>query len=954
MSDLDAILARARAPGPLSERRHFTLSRAQAIEKLRDFALRRPGQAVLELVQGAVFAGATYIAVDTHPDRLVVAWVGTPALEADQLEHLFDYLFADRGTRGQRHLVQLAVAVNAMLRVDRARVRVESGSGAAGDTLRLDLKADGTGVVGRPETTLAGTYVAMERPRPWWRFWDRGVVTEEQVLVEEQCRYTPVPILLNGSAPFGYRASRRIRAFHPGEDVVFDEGPGGRRGSLYLTPHESRVDVVIGGVRVTTLALPELGVVQSSRFGGGVPHCVSGVICDDDLRKTADQSDVVRDDRFAALLEALRDPTTELARRQVPRWACPLPRPHPTGPGPDDDALPVRLEQLAPRPPISLDTVASWAVEVPLFWVEPADARTAPVRTAADPLRLPLPVFVLTRAQATRLEATLGRPVAHLADAAAVDLAVRVAAGAHGLTRLDPGSVDRAGRSWSGQLGPRFTGTGLTAQAGLPVLVRADRRTLAIHVAHLDAPGLVAEVSAPVPDVVSPDTLRTQVLHHLAAPALADPELPRALRIHLLAAVVRVEPSAAGVLKLGLPSGWGLPDLPLDLDELAAAVSAGGRLCVPDADLAALAPLADVVGGGTIGTTPHGQPRVGVHRRDAAWEPAAAFDPSVPGVWVWSGPPTAGATIHPDAPFLTGHHLPDGELASAAAALLPALDAAAVRSAVSPDLAAQAREALARRLDRSDWSRIDDPRPLRIHGGPRTGPGPHRTLSWSLARAAGRLGELALPAWVDTASISGGWLVHVELPGGWLAIPRDRSPAELAPRVLVDTGLDRTWVSTRTLLPCVGVLRQAEWSDATLWPALVAVWLALLDTPTSPAAAAWVALAQHAVPPHSLLGARLAAWSAGQPKAAGSGDRAAAAVGALDRVERQEADPERLLAGQRRVLRALLGERSGRVTAPSAEAETSAEGRVREPEAPHPPPPPGPRTTAEPPTDGEH
>ena len=83
-------------------------------------------QAQLELVQAAVFAGATYIAIDTHPDRLVVAWVGTPPLLEDQLEHLLDYLFADTANPGQRHLVQVAIAVNAMLRDEGGRVRIDA------------------------------------------------------------------------------------------------------------------------------------------------------------------------------------------------------------------------------------------------------------------------------------------------------------------------------------------------------------------------------------------------------------------------------------------------------------------------------------------------------------------------------------------------------------------------------------------------------------------------------------------------------------------------------------------------------------------------------------------------------------------------------------------------------------------------------------------------------------
>ena len=188
MSDLDQILARARDPGAFVERRRFSLNRAQAIEKLRAFSLRRPGQAVLELVQAAVHAGATYIAVDTSPDQLVVAWVGTSPIQDAELEHLFDYLFTDRGDRRRRHLVQLAIATNALLRSGGRALRIVSGDGSVGGTVRLDVEPDGSSRLGDPEEGLAGTFVALDRKKPWWSIFGRtaaGGLTEEQVLVEE-------------------------------------------------------------------------------------------------------------------------------------------------------------------------------------------------------------------------------------------------------------------------------------------------------------------------------------------------------------------------------------------------------------------------------------------------------------------------------------------------------------------------------------------------------------------------------------------------------------------------------------------------------------------------------------------------------------------------------------------------------------------------------------------------
>ena len=139
MSQLDDLLARSRSPGKFVERRRFTLSREKAIEKQREFALRHPRQYVLELVQAAVFAGATYIAIDTRPHTMLVAWVGGKPLGGKQVENLLDYLFADRGDPEIRHLVQLAVGVNAILQRRPRTLRIESGDGDS--AIRMVIEA---------------------------------------------------------------------------------------------------------------------------------------------------------------------------------------------------------------------------------------------------------------------------------------------------------------------------------------------------------------------------------------------------------------------------------------------------------------------------------------------------------------------------------------------------------------------------------------------------------------------------------------------------------------------------------------------------------------------------------------------------------------------------------------------------------------------------------------------
>ena len=266
MSQLDDLLNRSRAPGTFVERRRFSLSRGKAIEKLREFALRNPRQYVLELVQSAVFSGATYVAIDVDHEHMLLAWVGADPIRPEQLENIFDYLFADRGARPTRHLVQLAIGLNAILQRKPKVLRIESGDGTLYGTTRLDLNKKGEGQIGRPAEPLAGTYILAEFSSSWFKRFQGDSWTPEEGLVESECRYTPVPILLNGRAPFGWKACRNITWFGKDPHLAFDDGD--RRGVLAL-PDSGRsktvpgVQLIVGGVRITTAAIPELGTLPA-------------------------------------------------------------------------------------------------------------------------------------------------------------------------------------------------------------------------------------------------------------------------------------------------------------------------------------------------------------------------------------------------------------------------------------------------------------------------------------------------------------------------------------------------------------------------------------------------------------------------------------------------------------------------------------------------------------------
>jgi len=432
MSQLDDLLARSQSPGEFVERRRFTLSREKAIEKQREFALRHPRQYILELIQAAVFSGATYIAIDVRPQSCLVAWVGGRKIEGRELENLLDYLFADRSDKRHRHLVQMAVGVNAILQRRPRTLRIETGDGE--NAVRMDLDATGKGSVGIPEDAIGGTYLYAEFATGWMARFTTALSgsrqTEEQKLVEVRCLYTPVPILLNGGAPFGYRGSRHIEIFGARNQRHFDSDE--RRGvvAIHSSAHAATgFRLVVGGVWISTLALEEIATRK-----------LVGVICDDRLRKTADHSDIVQDYRYQQMLHAVQPHATALMREiDGPRYKAPKLAPAEVPEETESEGasaiapepLPDVIGMLRPRLPTTVEALQQVRVresgtETPLFYCTP-ETLAELMGEPADPSRFPYRVLVLTAGQVLTLEAMIPDITLHrLSSKADVDFVRRV------------------------------------------------------------------------------------------------------------------------------------------------------------------------------------------------------------------------------------------------------------------------------------------------------------------------------------------------------------------------------------------------------------------------------------------------------------------------------------------------------------------------------------------------
>ena len=630
MSQLDDLLNRSRAPGTFVERRRFSLSRGKAIEKLREFALRNPRQYVLELVQSAVFSGATYVAIDVDHEHMLLAWVGADPIRPEQLENIFDYLFADRGARPTRHLVQLAIGLNAILQRKPKVLRIESGDGTLDGTTRLDLNKKGEGQIGRPAEPLAGTYILAEFSSSWFKRFQGDSWTPEEGLVESECRYTPVPILLNGRAPFGWKACRNITWFGKDPHLAFDDGD--RRGVLAL-PDSGRsktvpgVQLIVGGVRITTAAIPELGTLPAP---GGAARELMGVICDDNLRKTADQSDIVRDGRYAAMLHAVQPTATQLIQQVAGKGYQPPRLPH-LGSARSQTAepLPEPLPQLLPRPTLDLEALQAIHEGSPCFFVTPADA--ADLWAVADPGRFPYPVLVLTPGQVETLDAEAPHIAVHrLNTAADIDFVRRAL---EQRRRQREVRVERPGRDGSDTVvlrlvldGPR-TLWGDPRAGDVAVRVQVGAQTQWCGMVPGGVPGLSVSLEVDSAPDGAAERLGLDVLDDALREAwrllpdrveAIDADAVRRFAIGLLAAHARphFERDGAGQTRLSvhLPLEWGpvadrLLDLPLarthggplTLRRLAALQGTDAALALTDpADLDLLTPLEDRLGLGHL------------------------------------------------------------------------------------------------------------------------------------------------------------------------------------------------------------------------------------------------------------------------------------------------------------------------------------------------------------------
>jgi hypothetical protein len=292
--EVQKLIKRSRAKGGFSKKGFFRLAHDKARSKIGEFALPSPVYYCLELVQAAVASGAGCIDVLAEDKQAIVTIAGA-TFDRKDMEMLFNFILSAREEPAYRARRRLAIGVAAALSLptpafkgDEAKVVIESGDGTLEGSVRMelvDLVRDA--VIGQPKTAVKGTFVKIRR-----------VGWTEVNILEERCLNIPIPLSLNGNIITGMAGKRglRIVGFGYKHGVMIDEGDfyGGLVFDSNYPKKTAEIKILTSGVWITSIGFPEL------------PTGIVGMVNFDLLRKTANQYEIVRDERLGALVERLK------------------------------------------------------------------------------------------------------------------------------------------------------------------------------------------------------------------------------------------------------------------------------------------------------------------------------------------------------------------------------------------------------------------------------------------------------------------------------------------------------------------------------------------------------------------------------------------------------------------------------------------------------------------------
>jgi hypothetical protein len=294
---------------------HFTLALEKAREKMKNFQLPDARYYILQLMQAVLASGARAIAIERDVTvalgsyRITIRFDG-PGYTRDELERLYDHLFASQAERSQDRLRELALGIASCQSLKPRLILVGcwSEAGSIGWQRVAATRGTPTETVGEVPPS---THPLPHRIEIQGQGLDFSHAASAVDLVESHCTLVPIPIRINdvginaeggtwaGACPWpGYR-------FRQGE-------MSGMLGLPYETAAQSMLQLLRYGVLF-------------ARRGDERLHPPVSVICENPaLRKNASQMDVVEDGNYLAFIESMQqilmDFALGFARQRIPRY----------------------------------------------------------------------------------------------------------------------------------------------------------------------------------------------------------------------------------------------------------------------------------------------------------------------------------------------------------------------------------------------------------------------------------------------------------------------------------------------------------------------------------------------------------------------------------------------------------------------------------------------------------
>lgn len=201
MSQLEGLVELLGQEGTLAAVGEFELDSEKARVKMQKFQLEDPHFYVLEFVQAAHLLGATRIDIAIDADEVEFRFDGD-SLTAAELQDIYSAAFIKRADDRKRAMRHFALAINAAQMMRPAQILIETGQGEEG--VRLELRPGRDDELDeRAEVEHAGTRIYLReqfRSGHLVEFWRnvRGGELEEKLALRERCRYSRLPIYLDG------------------------------------------------------------------------------------------------------------------------------------------------------------------------------------------------------------------------------------------------------------------------------------------------------------------------------------------------------------------------------------------------------------------------------------------------------------------------------------------------------------------------------------------------------------------------------------------------------------------------------------------------------------------------------------------------------------------------------------------------------------------------------------